>query len=100
LRIGFSDGSIPEGEYVGHCTNSYSITYGFYYDLNKDYCWISGKKHDIEWPEGVIKPEWNEPKIGDVYGCGLLLSPDNELAIFFTLNGILIGQFFLVMNGH
>jgi hypothetical protein len=36
-------------------------------------------------------PEYNGP--GDVLGCGLLIDPDNELAIFFTLNGSLMGQF-------
>jgi hypothetical protein len=30
---------------------------------------------------------------GNIYGCGLLLDPDNQLAIFFTLNGILLGEF-------
>jgi hypothetical protein len=40
----------------------------------------------------VIKPKWNGP--GDVVGCGVLVvKPENELAIFFTLNGTLLGQF-------
>jgi hypothetical protein len=30
-----------------------------------------------------------------VVGCGLLQNPGNEVSIFFTGNGILIGQFFL-----
>jgi hypothetical protein len=34
---------------------------------------------------------------GSVFGCGLLMDPDNKLTIFFTLNGILLGKFFL---GH
>jgi hypothetical protein len=54
---------------------------------------ISGKKHAFEWPNGAEKPTWNA--VGDVFGCGLLLSPENELSIFFTLDGILLGPFFL-----
>jgi hypothetical protein len=30
---------------------------------------------------------------GDVIGCGILLNPDKKLAVFFTGNGILMGQF-------
>jgi hypothetical protein len=32
---------------------------------------------------------------GEVIGCGLLLNPEKELSIFFTDNGILMGQFLL-----
>jgi hypothetical protein len=46
----------------------------------------------FEWPNGAIKPEWN--CIGDVLGCGLLMNPGNELSIFFTGNGILMGPSF------
>jgi hypothetical protein len=35
--------------------------------------------------------------LGDVYGCGLLMDSDNKLTIFFTINGILLGQFFLML---
>jgi hypothetical protein len=47
--------------------------------------------HRFEWPNRAIKPEWNGQ--GDVIGCGLVLKPANELSMFFTLNGILMGQF-------
>jgi hypothetical protein len=30
-----------------------------------------------------------------VYGCGLVMDPNDKLAIFFTLNGFLMGQFLL-----
>jgi hypothetical protein len=30
----------------------------------------------------------------NVFGCGLLMDPDNKLTTFFTLNGILLGEFF------
>jgi hypothetical protein len=56
------------------------------------YCDLSGKSHTFEWPaDGAVKPKWNGK--GDVVGCGLLSSPHKELAIFFTGNGILMGQF-------
>jgi hypothetical protein len=29
-----------------------------------------------------------------VYGSGILIDPDNTVTIFFTLNGILLGEFF------
>jgi hypothetical protein len=38
------------------------------------------------------KPEQSVP--GNVFGCGLLMDPDNKVTIFFTLNGILLGEFF------
>jgi hypothetical protein len=68
-----------------------------YYDFGTglDFCWLSGKEQKFDWPNGAIKPKWNGH--GDVVGCGLLQSPDNKLAIFFTVNGLLLGQFFHVV---
>jgi hypothetical protein len=64
-----------------------------------DFCWLSGTIHNFRWPKGAIKPEWiwgnpNDPicQAGDTIGCGLLLTPENNLAIFFTANGILMGR--------
>jgi hypothetical protein len=84
--IGYSDGSIPDYKLVGQCPNSYGLP-------NSKYCLISGDMHDFEWPEGATKPKRVGATKGDVDGCGLLLSPDNKLAIFFTFDGILIGEF-------
>jgi hypothetical protein len=64
--------------------NSYAIEDGC------DHCWISGKTHKFEGPNGTTKPEWNG--LGDVVGCGLVLNPAKELSLFFTANGILLGQ--------
>jgi hypothetical protein len=44
----------------------------------------------FELPVGV-KAESNAQ--GNVFGCGILIDPDNELATFFTLNGFLLGEF-------
>jgi hypothetical protein len=38
------------------------------------------------------RPKQNVP--GNVFGCGLLMDPDNKLTTFFTLNGILLGELF------
>jgi hypothetical protein len=51
---------------------------------------LAGQHHHFEFPEEVIGPERKET--GNVYGCGILLNPDEKLTIFFTLNGILIGS--------
>jgi hypothetical protein len=40
----------------------------------------------FEWPNAAIRPKWNAE--GDVIACQLLLNPKDELAIFFTGNGI------------
>jgi hypothetical protein len=55
-----------------------------------NYCRLSGKKHFFDWPAVAIKPIWTGYE--DVFGCGLVLSPDDKLAIFFTTNGIQMGQ--------
>jgi hypothetical protein len=59
-----------------------------------DFYWISGKKHRFEWPEG-INPKLYFNRYGDdVLGCGILVNRHNELAIFFTANGTLLGEFY------
>jgi hypothetical protein len=70
--------------------NSYAIDIGrhHYYGY-----WLSGEGHHFELPEGVIRPEMKQ--YGNVFGCGLVLDPDNKLAIFFTLNGKLLSEWML-----
>jgi hypothetical protein len=66
---------------------SYKISIGYGYcafRLVRDY-------HDSELPEGAIRPKWKRTM--NVVGCGLLLDPTDQLAIFFTLNGKLLGEF-------
>jgi hypothetical protein len=91
IRVGLSKGNIPDGYYLGpkgsdlgDFPNSYAIPYGC------DHCFISGKKHPFEWPNRAIKPKWDGQ--GDVVGCGILISSKNQMSIFFTGNGILMGQ--------
>jgi hypothetical protein len=35
---------------------------------------------------------------GNVFGCGILMNPDDKLTIFFTVNGILIGSVFDILR--
>jgi hypothetical protein len=71
-------------------SNSYAIEHG-----NKSFCLIENKVHSFELPEN--QPAYNG--YGDVLGCGLLMNPENSVAIFFTSNGILMGQFTVPQAG-
>jgi hypothetical protein len=87
--VGFTDGSeIPAG-CVGDSPNSYGIDIDRY---DKGTLWLSGKEHKLECPTGVIAK-------GDVFGCGLLLNSKNELAVFFTLDGNILGKL-LTCDSH
>jgi hypothetical protein len=83
MLVGLSSGNVPNSRYVGQFPN-YAIPHGY------RFCWLSLETHYFDWPNGAIKPEWNGE--GDVIGCGLVLNPQNKLSIFFTVNGILLGQ--------
>jgi hypothetical protein len=64
--------------------------------LGFNHCRIAtGQRLPFKWPNGAIRPEWDLDDTGtrDVIGCGLLLNPQNKWAIFFTAQGILMGQF-------
>jgi hypothetical protein len=54
----------------------------------------NGRYEYTEVPVGA-RPEQNAQE--NVYGCGILIDPDNKLTTFFTLNGILLGEFYLVV---
>jgi hypothetical protein len=56
-------------------------------------CWLAGAPHLFELPEGAIRPEMKQ--FGNVFGCGLVLDPDNNLAIIFTMNGQVCGELLL-----
>jgi hypothetical protein len=62
-----------------------------------DYCLLSGTRHQFEESNGANGPKWNGN--GDIVGCGLVLRADRKLTIFFTNNGILMGQFQLPIGG-
>jgi hypothetical protein len=83
--VGLSYGAIPD--WIGPNSNSYGIfivghpCYGW---------WLAGVSHLFELPEGAVEQEMRE--YGNVFGCGVVLDPNNNLAIFFTLNGQLLGK--------
>jgi hypothetical protein len=56
---------------------------------------IYDEYHPFQCFEEAIKSEWKwaAREGGTVAGCGLLLNSKNQLAIFGSLNGILLGQF-------
>jgi hypothetical protein len=57
---------------------------------------INGRR--VEFQRSILPMEarLEPPNVeGNVYGCGILMDPDNELTMFFTLNGILLGELFL-----
>jgi hypothetical protein len=81
--------------WIGQNSNSYAVSSVFYYI---DGCRLDGEYHRFELPEGATRPE--EKDYGNVYGCGLVLDPDNKLAIFFTLNGNLFGELVLEFLGY
>jgi hypothetical protein len=79
--VGLSDGNAGSGY---SSTNSYAIAHHNYR------YWLSGMPYQLEDPIRAIE--------GDVVGCGLLLNSKNELAVFFTVNGILRGKLIVTHN--
>jgi hypothetical protein len=97
--VGFlSEGAVLNPDnfwiWIGQYPNSYAIKIAdSYYE-----CWVAGETHLFELPEGAIEPTW---KTGNknVYGCGLVVDPEDKLAIFFTLNGKLMGELMVDVRG-
>jgi hypothetical protein len=75
---------------IGGYSNSYAIPIFGHHCFG---CRLAGVPHHFELPEGAILQEM-KPN-GNVFGCGIVLDPDNKLAIFFTLNGQLLGELML-----
>jgi hypothetical protein len=82
--VGLSDGT-TKGKLIGEYPNSYAVRTVICC------CRLAGETHYFELVDGAIQSP--APKLNgtDVYGCGLVIDPNDKLAIFFTLNGILIG---------
>jgi hypothetical protein len=86
--LGLSGVAIPD--WIVQIPNPYAIAIHIGHPYG---CWLTGEYHLFELPEGAIRPE--EKDKGNVYGCGLVLDPDNKGAIFFTANGKLLGKLLL-----
>jgi hypothetical protein len=71
----------------GILPNCYAIQVGF-----EDGCHLVEEEeyHYFDLPQGAIQPVRRE--YANVYGCGLLQDTDDNLAIFFTLNGKLLSK--------
>jgi hypothetical protein len=87
LSVGFTDGSknpdcigFTKFYYIGGCDQ----------DARIDRLWLSTdeKMHKLECPIATTDG-------GAVVGCGLLLNSKNEWAVFFTVNGNLLGKLLL-----
>jgi hypothetical protein len=83
--VGLTKWSIAGSQFIGKKPDSYAIEYG-----NKTFCWIADEVHAFELANNENRPAYNG--LGDILGCGLLMNPENKLAIFFTLNGTLLGK--------
>jgi hypothetical protein len=66
-------------------------SYALHSARNFKYCCLAGNNHRFEPCLPVEKRQLNEGR--NTFGCGLLLDPKDKLAIFFTLNGLLLGEF-------
>jgi hypothetical protein len=93
--VGLSDGSIPDNLTVGRYANSYAISTGYF-----DYgIWLEDFELQYdEMPEGTFEPDWRSDRT-TLYGCGLVLDPEDKLFIFFTVNGRLVGELALEILG-
>jgi hypothetical protein len=90
VLFGLSDGVVPAPTSFHEYPNSYSIFCG-QRQIIPPALSVAGQQHLLfELPEGAIQPEMNNYR--NVYGCGLLLYRNGKLAIFFTLNGKLLGE--------
>jgi hypothetical protein len=83
-------GTIADNSWIGYYSNSYAIRIVGHRSYRYR---LVGMLHQFELPVGAIRPEMKDN--GNVYGCGLVLDPDNKLAIFFTLNGKLLSKWML-----
>jgi hypothetical protein len=92
-RVGLSDGVVKL--YDAFAPNTQNSQNSFYLITNYETGWLGQERHHFGWRQrligGVEEPKWKHD--GDVVGCGLVLDPQNKLAIFFTLNGTLMGKF-------
>jgi hypothetical protein len=55
----------------------------------------NGTLGNYQYRVGPGASRWEPPNAqGNVYGCGILMDPDNTVTPFFTLNGIILCESF------
>jgi hypothetical protein len=55
----------------------------------------NGRTGNNQFSELPIRDRPEPPNVkGNVYGCGILMDPDNNFTMFFTFNGHLLSEFF------
>jgi hypothetical protein len=83
FSVGFTDGNKPVDDLmgVGDVPNSYGLN-----PCNDMNSMLAGRVHKLECPT------WPIHSVA-IFGCGLLLNSKNELAVFFTHKGLLMGKF-------
>jgi hypothetical protein len=92
--VGLSDVPDDDDLWIGYDPNSYAI---LVYDYADYECRLSGEEHHFELPEGGIQPIRKRNR-NNVFGCGLVVDPEDKLAIFFTLNGKIMSEFKLLLE--
>jgi hypothetical protein len=82
--VGFTNGEKPADDLmgIGDVPNSFGLN-----PCNHMDCTLEGTVHELEYPT------WPIDSVA-VFGCGLLLNSKNELAVFFTHKGLLMGKFY------
>jgi hypothetical protein len=83
--IGISNGNNSDGFWLDFAKNSYKSDGAYYYYLPEE-------EGEFEWPNEV-NSEVEYKARGNTTGCGILLDPQNKVAIFFTRNGNLLSKF-------
>jgi hypothetical protein len=92
-NVGLSDGAIPfDNTPIGEYENSFAITTGT--GGNAYEVWIAGWECQFDLQVGDIEPNFKYYGT-NVYGCGLVLDPEDDLCVFFTVNGTVVGEFAL-----
>jgi hypothetical protein len=70
-----------------------SLNFGEYYGIATSF--NNGRNGGFEFQlfELPVEARSESNAQSNVYGCGILVDTDNKLTTFFTLNGILLGEF-------
>jgi hypothetical protein len=59
----------------------------------------NGRAGRCSFIELLVGARLEQPNVqGNIFGCGILIDPDNKVANFFTLNGVLLGKFFFEVS--